>query len=137
MTSASPKEVVQRFNHEVIQNGIRASFDELMDPSFVNWSAPPGMPRHGESLWKTFDQVLRPALGNLTVTIHEQVCEGDKVTTRKTVSGVHRGSLLGVEATHKQVSIEVIDIVTVRNGRYVEHWGLNTLATLVAQLRTS
>ncbi|SEL89526.1 Predicted ester cyclase [Roseateles sp. YR242] len=137
MSAASPKQVVQRFNLEVIQNGQRASFEELMDPAFVNWSAPPGVPRGGEGLWKTFDQVLRPALSDLTVTIHEQVCEGEKVTTRKTVSGTHTGTLMDIEPTNKPVAIEVIDIVTVRNGRYVEHWGLNTLAAAVAQLRTA
>ncbi len=134
---SQPKQVVQRFNHEVIQGGQRASFDELMDPDFINWSAPPGAPRGGEGLWTTFDKVLRPALSDLTVSIHEQICEGDKVTTRKTVSGIHTGPLMGVQPTQKRLSIEVIDIVTVREGRYVEHWGLNTLSSVLAELRAA
>ncbi|NII54047.1 ester cyclase [Luteibacter sp. SG786] len=129
------KLVVRRFNEEVIAAGDRAAFDALMAPDFINRSAPPGAPNDGESMWNTFDTVLRPALEGLTVSIHDQIAEGDKVTTRKTISGRHTGTLLGVEATGKLVAIEVIDIVRVRDGRYVEHWGINTLSSVLAQLR--
>lgn len=137
MDSASRKQVVQRFNREVIEQGRRDVFETLMAPDFVNWSAPPGAPRDGSGLWNTFEHLLRPALSDLRVDIHEQLCEGDKVTTRKTVSGQHTGTLMGVAATGRAVSIEVIDIVAVRDGRYAEHWGVNTLGAVLAQLRST
>lgn len=111
------KDIVRRFNEEVIAGGDRAAFDELMAPNFVNRSAPPGASAGPESMWNTFQNILRPALEGLTVTIHDQIEEGDKVTTRKTISGCHVGPLLGVEATGKTVSIDVIDIVRVVDGR--------------------
>ena len=37
-------------------------------------------PADGESMWNTFANVLRPAIAGLTVTIHDQIAEGDKVT---------------------------------------------------------
>jgi predicted ester cyclase len=43
--------------------------------------------------------------------------------------------LFGIPATGQVVSIDVIDIVRVRDGRYVEHWGLNTLAQTLAALK--
>jgi len=86
-------------------------------------------------MWNTFQNVLRPALSKLTVTIHDQIAEGDKVTTRKTISGVHTGTLLGIRATGREVSISVIDIVRVEDGRYAEHWGVNTLPNVLAELR--
>ncbi|MGN6328777.1 MAG: ester cyclase [Rhodanobacter sp.] len=135
MSSDDSKAVVRRFNEEVIANGNRASFDALVSPDFVNRSAPPGAPNGPESLWHTFANVLRPALGDLQVTIHDQMAEGDKVTTRKTVTGVHVGALMGVEATGQTIAIDVIDIVRLADGRYVEHWGMNTLAAALAQLK--
>lgn len=129
------KWIVRRFNEEVIAAGDRAAFDALMAPDFINRSAPPGAPNDGESMWNTFDTVLRPALEGLAVSIHDQIAEGDKVITRKTISGRHIGTLLGVEPTGKLVAIEVIDIVRVRDGRYVEHWGINNLSSVLAQLR--
>ena len=88
-------------------------------------------------MWNTFQNVLRPALVRLAVTIHDQVEEGGKVTTRKTISGVHAGPLMGVEATGKPVSIDVIDIVRVEDGRYAEHWGINNLPSVLAGLQQS
>ena len=128
------KDVVRRFNIEVIQNGDEAQFRALMAPHFVNHTALPGMPNGPESMWHTFQHILRPALSNLNVVIHDQIAEGDKVTTRKTISGVHTGTLLGVPATLRDVAIDVIDIVRVQDGRYAEHWGLNNLTTVLATL---
>lgn len=105
-----------------------------MAPDFVNRSAPPGSPDGPESMWSTFHDVLRPALTGLAVTIHDQIAEGDKVVTRKTITGTHTGILFGIEATGDPVAIDVIDIVRVRDGRYVEHRGINTLPTVLAQL---
>lgn len=129
-----PKAVVRRFNMEVIQEGNEATFHALMDPDFVNHAATPGAPNGPESMWNTFQNILRPALSGLTVNIHDQIAEGDKVTTRKTITGVHTGPLLGVPATGREVSISVIDIVRVKEGRYAEHWGLNTLPMVLAEL---
>lgn len=137
MSKLDAKAIVRRFNEEVIAGGDRAAFEELMASEFVNRSAPPGTPSGPESMWNTFQNVLRPALAGLTVTIHDQVGEGDKVTTRKTISGVHVGALLGVEATGKPVNIDVIDIVRVEDGRYAEHWGINSLPAVLASLRQS
>lgn len=135
MDTDTCKNIVRRFNREVIQDGRRDSFDELVATDFINRTAPPGAPDGPESLWNTFENVLRPALGNLQVQIHEQLCEGAKVTTRKTITGQHTGTLLGIAATGRPVSIDVIDIVHVRDGQYVEHWGINTLGAVLAQLR--
>ena len=134
-TRAANRAVVVRFNKEVIEQGNEATFRELMAPDFVNRSAPPGAPTGPDGMLFTFNRVLRPAFPDLSVEIHDQVAEGDKVTTRKTIRGTHRGELLGVQATNKPVSIDVIDIVRVKDGRYVEHWGVNTLASVLAQLK--
>lgn len=127
MATTDVKAVVGRFNQAVIAGGDRAAFDALMAPGFVNRSAPRGSPSAAESMWNTFQNVLRPALAGLTVTVYDQLAEGDKVTTRKTISGTHVGALLGVEATGKPVSTDVIDIVRVQDGRYAEHWGITIL----------
>lgn len=133
--SDAVKAVVRRFNEEVIAQGNRASFDALISPDFVNRSAPPGAPNGPESMWNTFANVLRPALDDMRVTIHDQIAEGDKVTTRKTITATHHGTLMGIEATGRTIAIDVIDIVRIAHGRYVEHWGLNTLAAALAQLK--
>jgi len=134
-TMSENKSAVLRFNKEVIERGDERTFRDLMAPEFVNRTAPPGSPSGADGMLHTFIRVLRPAFPDLQVEIHEQIAEGDKVTTRKTIHGTHRGELLGIPATNRRISIDVIDIVRLDNGRYVEHWGLNTLPTILASLR--
>jgi len=129
------KAAVVRFNREVIEQGNEESFRALMAPGFVNRTAPPGMSAGPDGMLFTFKRVLRPAFPDLKVEIHDQVAEGDKVTTRKTLRGTHRGELLGIPATNEAVAIEVIDIVRLENGQYAEHWGVNTLGSVLAALR--
>ena len=129
------KLAVQRFNQEVIADGNEASFHDLMDEHFVNHSAPPGADNGPAGMWHTFQHVLRPALADLRVHIHAQVAEGEVVTTRKTITGTHTGPLLGIPPTGQPVAIDVLDMVRLRDGKYVEHWGLNTLAAVLAHLR--
>ena len=135
MSAELNKQVVQRFNTEVIENGSLEAWQALMAPDFVNRSAPSGQPDGAQGMWDMFQHVLRPAFSELRVEIHDQVADGDKVTTRKTITGHHTGPLMGIAATGARVAIDVIDIVRVRDGQYVEHWGVNTLPTVMDQLK--
>jgi predicted ester cyclase len=51
------------------------------------------------------------------VEIHDQLSEGDRVTTRTTRRGTHRGELMGIPATNQRVGMDVVDIVRLENGR--------------------
>lgn len=135
MAPEDNKTIVRRFNAEVIERGDWAVFKTLTAENFVNHSATPGTPNGPESMWNTFNNILRPAIDRLTVTIHDQIAEGEKVTTRKTISGVHTGTFLGIAATGKPVAIDVIDIVRISDGKYIEHWGINTLANVLSALK--
>lgn len=135
MQNLTPKEVVLRFNDKVIEKGDVAAFRALMADDFINHSAPAGIPKGREGMWNTFENVLRPAISDLRVIVEDQVAEGDKVTTRKAITGVLTGSLLGKAPTDTPVRIEVIDIVRVRDGKYSEHWGMNNLQAVLAGLK--
>lgn len=133
--SAANKQIVRRFNQQVIVAGDRVAFDQLVSPGFINHSAPPGAPNDKESLWQTFALMLRPAISSVQVVIDDQLAEGNKVTSRKRISGLHSGTLLSVPATHSRIEIAVIDIVEIIDGQYAAHWGMNNLAAVVAQLK--
>ncbi|MFT3893605.1 MAG: ester cyclase [Anaerolineales bacterium] len=130
----SNKNIVQRFNKEVIEQGNISSFNELMDSKFINRSAPPTS-NDSASMWHTFNNILRPAFPDLKVEIYEQIAEGDKVTTRKAIVGTHLGNLLNIPATNKKIKIDVIDIVRIQNAKYAEHWGINNFQSVIEELR--
>lgn len=131
------KEVVRRFNNEVIENGNVEIFEELMDEHFINHSAPQGADNRKQGMINTFNSVLRPAMPDIQVTILQQIAEDDLVTTRKNISGTHTGDFMGIPPSHSRISIDVIDIVRLKNGKYAEHWGINNLAVVLAQLRNN
>jgi len=128
------KEIVRRFNKEVIEQGNPDSFKQLMDKDFINRSAP--VTANGaDGMWNTFSNILRPAFPDLTVEIYEQIAEDDKVVTRKAIIGTHKGKLFDILPTGQRIKIDVIDIVRVKDGKYVEHWGINTLQTVLSELK--
>lgn len=128
------KRAVKRFNKEVIEQCNYDSFLELMDTEFINRTAPPNA-NDSKGMWNTFFNILKPAFPDLKLEIYDQIAEGDKVTTRKAIIGTHKGVLMGVEPTLKQIKIDVIDIVRLKNGKYIEHWGINTLQTVLTELK--
>ena len=128
------KAVVLRFNKEVIEEGNLESFKEIMHDEFINHTAAPGIDNGKQGIIYTFNNILRPAMPDMKVIIYDQIAEGDKVTTRKTITGTHTGPLLHIPATNQKININVIDIVRIKDGKYFEHWGINTLPVLIEQL---
>jgi len=129
------KAVVLRFNKEFIEQGNLDSFREIMDDAFINHTAMPGIDKGPAGMIHVIVNFLRTGVPDLRVTIHEQIAEGNLVTTRKTIEGTHTGTFMGVAATGRKITISVIDIVHVRDGKYFEHWGLNTIPVVLAQLK--
>ena len=134
MTTEQNKAIVTRVNKEFIEGGKTETVYELFSPDFINQTAPPGSPQGPEAIIYFFDHMLKPAFPDLKVVIHEQVAEGDKVTTRKSFHATHKGEFFGVPASNKNVSMEVIDIIRLRDGKYVEHWGILDMQGLMGQI---
>lgn len=93
------KSIVIRFNEEVIEKGNVEIFRELMDDRFINHSAPAGADNGPNGMINTFNNIMRPAMLDMKVTIYDQVAEGDLVTTRKNISGTQNGELMGFAPT--------------------------------------
>ena len=110
------------------------AFNEIIAPGMINHSAPPGASNGPEGVVYFFNQVLRPAFPDLTVTIHDQVAEGDKVTTRKSFYGTHTGDFFGVTPTGNQVTMNVIDILRLKDGQFSEHWGILDMQGVMSQI---
>ena len=71
---------------------------------------------------------------DLQVTIEELVAEGDKVAVRRSYAGTHRGELLGISPTGKQVRIGGISIFRLAGGKIAEHWEQLDRLALMQQL---
>jgi len=134
MNTAQNKAVVLRFNKECIEQGNVNTFNELVDDQVINHSAPAGMPNGPESMMYFIFEILRTGFPDIRVDILDQIAEDDKVTTRKILRGTHTGEFMGLPASNKQVSIMVIDIIRLNNGKYMEHWGMSNLPDILQEL---
>jgi predicted ester cyclase len=128
------KSIVRRFNVEFIQHGNLQTFYDLIDPSVINHTAPPGASKGAEGM-SAMILALRKALPDLTVELQQQVAENDLVVTRKAFHGTHQGALLGIPGSGKKITIPVTDIIRLRNGKYVEHWGIRDLTDLIQKAK--
>ena len=82
---------------------------------------------NGEDVQRTFalyplSTSARAVLRDLNYAIADQIAEGDKVTTRWTVSAIHTGAFAGIPATGKPVAISAINIHRVVDGQIQEGW---------------
>ena len=115
------KAVVRRFVEEVQNNKNWAVYDELNDPEFVNLSAPPGVPNDREG-GKVFLGTFLNAFPDCRFTIDDMIAEGDRVATKKTFTGTHTADFAGIPPTGREVTLQYVDILRLRDGRIVEHW---------------
>jgi predicted ester cyclase len=117
-----------------VQNeGDLSALDELAAPGYVNHSAPAGVPANREGL-KQLTAMFRRAFPDGRMTIEDMVAEGDRVATRKTFRGTHRGELMGIPPTGREVAIGLIDIVRLGGGKVVESWSVADDMGLLQQL---
>ena len=66
--------------------------------------------------------MLRAAFPDLQYTVEDQIAEGDKVVTRYTASGTHRGELMSIVPTGSRVEITGISITRIEDGKIEEIW---------------
>ncbi len=133
MSAEENKALVRRFVDEVQSAGNIDAVDELCSPEFVNHSAPPGVPSNCEGV-KQLTAMFRRAFPDSYFTVEEMIAEGDKVVTRKTFHGTHEGEFMGIPPSGRSVSMGLIDIVRVSEGRVVEHWSMGDNLGLMQQL---
>jgi predicted ester cyclase len=133
MSAEDNKALIRRFVDEVQSGGNVGLIDEICSPEFVNHSAPPGIPADREGI-KIVTAMFRRAFPDSYFTVEDMVAEGDKVATRKTFHGTHGGEFMGIPPSGRGVSMGLIDIVRISDGRVVEHWSMGDTLGMMQQL---
>ena len=136
MAAEDNKAQLRRIYEECFNQGNLATADELVAPDARDTSPgiPPGIPTTGPDGLKGIVSLLRSAFPDLQVTIDEIIAEGDMVVARATFTGTHRGNFQGIQPTGKRVNWGAIDIVHLRNGQFVSHYGLQDALGVLQQV---
>lgn len=135
MPTEDNKALARRFFQEFWDQKNVTVADELVAANHVDHTpgSPPGLPPGPEG-FKQFASVYFAAFPDLRITIEDMVAEGDKVVTRWTTQATHKGNLMGIPPTGKQVIITGITINQIAGGKAVETWTNFDMLGLLQQI---
>lgn len=131
--SQDNKEFMQRFVDEVINGKNLAAIDDMVVDDFVEHVPFPGQGPGREGL-KQAISVFLAAFPDLHWTIEEQIAEGEKVVSRFSMTGTHRGEFLGIPATGRSINTWGVVIDVVRDGRFAESRIIMDTLSLMQQI---
>ena len=115
------KEIVRRLAVEPWEGDLGV-IDELTAADYIGHDPAVPEPQRGPEGIKEFVTGYLAAFPDGTITIEDQLAEGDLVATRWTGRGTHRGELMGIPPTGKQVTVTGLTISRVVKGKVVEEW---------------
>lgn len=108
--------------YEAISKGDLMALDHILTADFVDHNPDPGQSPGLEGVKQGF-AMFRTAFPDFQITLEDMIAEGDKVATRVTGRGTHKGEFQGIPPTGKQVTVAGIDIIRCAGGKCVERWG--------------
>ena len=112
-----------RFFDEVWNAGKLDLVAELFAPEYVGHPSGPEETIRGPEGVKAYVGGLRAGVPDLTLTIDDQIVDGDKIATRWTAHGTHDGELMGIGPTGRTATVTGITIQRIGNaGKIVEGW---------------
>jgi steroid delta-isomerase-like uncharacterized protein len=127
---------LRRF-HDVMNSGnaelISTMLDEVVEPDALIRTPFPLEVTGAKALEEVFAR-LRHAFPDLYVTVEDVITEGDKVVSRNTVTGTHRGEYMGLPPTGRSITYNEIFIFRFTGGRIAETWGVVDVFSQLRQL---
>ena len=115
------KALIRREFEEVWNQGKLEVMDEIYAADIV-FHYPSSPDIHGAEGVKPIAKMFYTAFPDMQYTIEDMIAEGDKVAIRWTLTGTHKGELMGVSPIGVQVTFRGNTIVRLDGGRYVELW---------------
>jgi steroid delta-isomerase-like uncharacterized protein len=132
MATDEYKALLQRWI-DVWHAGDLAAVDEFVTPDYVRHD-PNVSEVCGPDAEKQLIAMYRAAFPDLRFAVEDMVAEGDKVVTRLTARGTHRGELLGIPPTGRAIAISAMEIYRFDGDKIAEQWVVGDVLGLLQQL---
>jgi steroid delta-isomerase-like uncharacterized protein len=107
---------------EVFNKGRLELADEIVAPNAIDHDPALPEPVVGPEGSKQLVAGYRAAFPDVRITIDDQIAEGDRVVTRWTARGTHKGDLWGISPTGNEATVTGITIDRIEGGQIVESW---------------
>lgn len=134
--SAKEIKALERRLYEEYNKGkaaVLAVIDELYATDTVQHSST-GEDIRGIKNYKQHVSEFSGAFPDLHFTIDDMVAEGDKVAVRLTTTGTNKGAFKGIPPTNKKVTVSMIQIDRIAEGKFIEGWSRYDTFGLMKQL---
>jgi len=119
---------------EMVNSGDIDRLIDLFADDFVEHEGMPGMPTGREGTRQLF-KMMSAGFPNMKWDPQDILVDGDKAVARVQLTGTNDGEFMGMPATGKSVSVQVIDIVRFgEDGLAREHWGVFDQMAMMTQL---
>jgi steroid delta-isomerase-like uncharacterized protein len=132
MSTEANKNAVRRGFEQGMNKRSFEVWDEVLAPNYVNHDMP--APSPGPAGMKQVLAMFTDAFPDMQITLHDVFGEGDKVATRGSWKGTHKGAFMGIPATGKSVEVKFIDMWRFENAKAVENWVSMDMLGLMQQL---
>ena len=130
------KTIARRIINDIINGRRLEQIDTLVSPSYV-YHGPGDMEVRGPEGFKQLINMYLTAFPDLRMTIDDLIAEGDKVVTRWTGRGTHRGDLAGIAPTGKTATVTGIIISRFAGNKLVEDFESFDEVAMLRQLGVS
>ena len=127
-----PKRIVRRYYEDVLEGRRADVLRRFVGPDFVGHDSGGALMDRTDFI--TAVHMLHDGFDAISVTIEDQIAEGDRVTTRWSAVARHTGSFAGIAPTGREVMLAGTDIHRLDGGRFAEVWEQIDFASLLAQL---
>ena len=121
MSEAANEAVIERFYHELWNRWDLAAADEVVSEG-VRFGGSLGSTLEGRESFKGYVETVRAAFPDWHNRIDEMISCGNRVVTRMTWSGTHRGRLQDVEPTGARAEYVGAAIFRLEGGMIQEGW---------------
>ncbi|HEY3926793.1 MAG TPA: ester cyclase [Candidatus Koribacter sp.] len=118
---------------EAANTGKYELFDEAVAPDCVDHDPAPGQ-GPGPQGYRAFFTEMRTAFPDLKAELAAMVADDESIAFAYTLSGTHKGPLMGIPATGKKISIRGVQFSKFRDGKMVERWGSSDQLGMLQQL---
>lgn len=118
--SEQNKAQVRRVLEEVYNQGRLEVVDDVASSNLIIHARSHDV--HGRAGARQYVTTLREGFPDIHFTVEDQIAEGDKVVTRWTARGTHKGDFQGIPASGKAVRIAGAEIDRLIDGKVVECW---------------
>lgn len=120
--------------YKMFESGDVDGIEDYVHPDFVDQTQDPLIIQTGIDGLKELIRINTVAFPDLKIKVYNISAEGDLVYAHFNMSGKNSGPIRNASPTMQHIDINGVDIIRVKDGKIIEHWGYWDTLKFINQL---